>query len=334
LKQVSLACKSFVTAKNFYPMMHRQYDGTLLSANWGWPVELLPHLDNSTIYDAISESGALPTSDGGVSAALSKPGLSLKMLVCPEDFKYGDDGALSYAANMGYVPAQIWGNPNLGTNGPLPNNVSNTNLQSQIDWLGLGNGSLNDNVKITRDTGVFMTPLETTYVNPQNEVRISSGDGLGNTLMFGENLQVDNWASPLHGMTGFALGMTTTSGPPYAPVRTVDGPGAIGVGTAENTALVLLNTDNGAANNFKLYDLATASPDNRINRNLDAPVGTKWRLSSNHSGFVIVAFCDGGCKSLNDSIDDRVFARLITPVGTKRYGQLLDSDTSREAETP
>ena len=36
----------------------------------------------------------------------------------------------------------------------------------------------------------------------------------------------------------------------------------------------------------------TPTQDPRINKNLQANVGTQWRPSSNHPGIVIVSFCD------------------------------------------
>jgi len=332
LKNLSLAVKNFASqADGQYPMMHKQYDGSIISANWGWPVQLLPLMDNSPIYDRISQTGALPTAGGGVSAALTRPGLTLEVFVCPDDIeKDGITGSLSYAANVGYVPGLFWGQ-NLGTALPLPSNVSNANLQTQIDWVGSGDPTETRNVKISRNTGVFMTPLEGADVPPQTEDAVSRADGLGNTLMLGENLQSDNWAAPLHNMNGFGLGVTTSQSPPYVPNRAVAGPGAIGLGGSTPpppVALNLLNTANGASVNFQLFDPITPSVDNRINRNINAPIGSMWRLASNHAGIVIVAYCDGRSKALNESVNDRVLARLITPGGTKKNGQLLDGDSS------
>ncbi len=42
--------------------------------------------------------------------------------------------------------------------------------------------------------------------------------------------------------------------------------------------------------------------------------------SSNHVGQVHVAFCDGRVQAMSDSIDPRVYARLMTPDGMT-FGQ-------------
>lgn len=339
LKNLGLAVKNFASsADGAFPVMHKQYDGsiggTTYSRNWGWPVELLPLLDNSPIYDRIRETGSLPTTGGGVDPALATPGLTLEVLICPDDIsKDGVTGGLSYAANMGYIPSDLWGIPAVGNVGGAPISGATENghnLQAQIDWLGTGDATSNANVSISRNTGVFMTPLETAKVKPQTEDGVSRGDGLGNTLMLGENMQANNWASPLYGLTGFGLSVTVSGGAPAkAPVRGVDGPGAIGAAGGPASTALRLNAAGdsiGSSNNFQLFDPVAPSDDNRINQNLNASVGTQWRLASNHAGIVIVAFCDGRAQALNESVDSRVFARLLTPVGTKRNGQLLDGD--------
>ena len=42
--------------------------------------------------------------------------------------------------------------------------------------------------------------------------------------------------------------------------------------------------------------------------------------TSLHPGIVVVAFCDGTVRTLNDSIDESVYLRLMTPDGTRLRG--------------
>ena len=40
-------------------------------------------------------------------------------------------------------------------------------------------------------------------------------------------------------------------------------------------------------------------------------------LNSNHPGIVVVSFCDGAVRTLNESIDKRIYTHLITPDGSR-----------------
>ena len=145
---------------------------------------------------------------------------------------------------------------------------------------------------------------------------VSRADGLGNTLMLSENLQADNWASWRAGHIGFGLSVDTGggAGDPISGSDTGDYVGGSPVSLLIDTSSWTLN------------GTATSGDDNRINTGLNQPIQQRWRPSSNHPGIVVVAFCDGRAQTISDSIDGGVYARLITPVGTRRHNQRLDGD--------
>ena len=71
---------------------------------------------------------------------------------------------------------------------------------------------------------------------------------------------------------------------------------------------------------------------NQCYRNAVLDEGTRWltaRPSANHGGMVVMGFADGSVRTVNDTIDDTIFIRLMTPNDQKskisnRCGQALD----------
>lgn len=108
---------------------------------------------------------------------------------------------------------------------------------------------------------------------------VSSGDGTAKTIMFSENLDAGLW----------------------------------------------FNMDQNFAANHEQYSIVfTHPPTNqlRINQKFEGfPRGEEVqriaRPSSNHDGVVVVTFGDGHTALLNEDIDPTVYARLLTPHGTK-----------------
>ena len=140
LKNLALAIKNFASQSDGkFPLAHDQYsngNGTRVQ-NFGWPVRLLPLLDNAAIYDRISSTAQLPNSAGGM-ASTNTPGLVLNVFICPDDIdKDGIGGGLSYVGNLGYVSSAIWGVTNQGSNSAGVDITTDAhNIQNAIDWDG------------------------------------------------------------------------------------------------------------------------------------------------------------------------------------------------------
>ena len=122
MKNIALAVKNFASQSDgkfptYYSSFPYTSGGASLTANVGWPVKLLPLMDNAAIYDRIVTTGFLPNGNGtmNVDTNTGKAGLVLRMFVCPDDIeKDGVGGSLSYAANVGYMSDALWGEPNIG----------------------------------------------------------------------------------------------------------------------------------------------------------------------------------------------------------------------------
>jgi prepilin-type N-terminal cleavage/methylation domain-containing protein len=324
MKNIALAVKNFASQNDGeFPTFYRTYTGSGATFNYGWPVSLLSFLDNAALYDKITSTGGLPNSAGvmGTPPADFTPGLYLQVFVCPDDLdKDSLGGGLSYAANIGYVPgvsgSSLWGSTGGGDDPTVDGIGSNyTPLHARIDWDGNGSATT-ANINQSRDTGVFMgitsdpdsdaTNGNDISMRPITEDGVSRNDGLAQTLMLAENLQATNWASYRPGDVGFGYPIDT-----FGATTAVLAPGATPYSLA-------------VASGWS--PVVTSALDPRINKNLQASVGTKWRPSSNHPGMAVVAFCDGRARALNDNIDSGVYFRLISSGGTKRHSQRLVGD--------
>ncbi len=305
LKNLSLAVTNFASAhRGEVPPLYKNLGGV----NRSWIALLLPNLDASDVY-RVMDQGQYPPQ--------SQP-VSLAVLQCPVDASaYQQPGMTSYVANAGYWAqagdgTQIWDTPSAFTFG----STSANNLLYLVDWdddgrcLGCGtNTPDNGDLKIFRATGVFFPPGPTGKSSVSLDF-ISEGDGQTNTIMLTENLQAQRWDIParLHDVA-FALRVTNDN-----PNSSSGQPDAVGaISPRDRRAYQLILAGGGSA------DFGPSFP----NRNKDnANEGEAPRPSSNHAGQFNVAFCDGRVRALNDNIDQRVYARLVTSDG-QRHGQDL-----------
>ncbi len=207
---------------------------------------------------------------------------------CPDD----DDshkqlGGLSYVVNAGYIRGDgIWGSAN-----------DETHNANRIVWKD-GSNNAARNAEISYATGVFWRKETTTNFKPTLD-RVSRGDGATTTILVAENINAGLWSSRFTGDIAFGISVN------YA-----NEPTQIGTNDTKVTALVLKLAD---------FDLGASA----INANRDtATAGQAWRPASYHSDLVNVVFCDGHAKSIAQSIDKFVYARLITSDGM-RYGQVV-----------
>jgi hypothetical protein len=210
---------------------------------------------------------------------------------------------------------------------------------------------------IARATGVF-------WRNEQDGFRMSlayveQGDGTSNTLLLAENINSGNWAdissSRFDLQTGFiAFGLCITlftepvipPQPPFPPfpsqlVSTPTGHFGTPLGYLDMQPDFRL-TDVGAPlppntpplTGIPIYHgpppigaLPPHPPDDaNLNSNvLTAPNGWTARPSSNHPGIIVFCFVDGHALPLSTQTDSRVYARAISPNGS-RCGQAIDGD--------
>lgn len=325
LKNLGLAVANFATANNGkVPPLTSQL-GTNVTAGastapvYGWVATLFPYLDSASLYRTISESGvaynAAPPSPFGA----TNPPAIIKVLACPVDLNSANtNGGMSYAANVGYMQFDHWGN-NSSHNG------------GHVDWNGNSTSGINSTTLLPNDpadmpyarsTGVFWRNQGTASITgndggPSMTLDyISEADGQGNTFLISETLQAGKWVDPntytastTTGAVGFGIYVTQTgSATPHSSIMDTTT-----TATDKRLDLVILATLQGA--------IPLAVPQN----NPSAATASAPRPSSNHTGIFNMAFCDGKAEQINVNINLRVYASQITPNG-QRNGQFSSED--------
>jgi hypothetical protein len=260
-----------------------------------WTISILPQMDNRLLYDRLLAATAESNRHSGSQYAF--PYLSDHLIggyACPDDPWFDQPGALSYVANAGYILEQSWDGADRYTDGP---NLTTFDWRNDTATERRDRFSLADQ-KVSRDAGVMLDQ------RGGSSLRLSEMyDGVTTTLLLGENLDAGRWADS--DLLGIGFG---------ARIEAKDSvPGQIGSGLP-GEALVLQS-------GFRLGPSVLNSPSRS---------GRRARPSSNHPGGVVVSFCDGRVHFLSDAIDDRVYARILTPAGSRHgeelvhHGQLRD----------
>jgi prepilin-type N-terminal cleavage/methylation domain-containing protein/prepilin-type processing-associated H-X9-DG protein len=287
---------------------------------FNWVVDVLPYLDSKDLANAWDHQKLY------LSSANSKPGApsnlkisstALDILTCPDDTTVQtSQGNLSYVVNGGFAR---WHAEPLTWNGykydgdPSGGNGAIAAWGPQAPDVGpRGNWAVNQNV--CKKMGVmFLGTAKGGYPWDIQTSSINLEDGASATLLVSENMLVGsstgspvagglltNWACPLPNFCTFTASDNvcgTGSSPDctsskLATTADDDGPG-----------WALANQD-GSFENINGGTRLTME-------------GTYPYLLSNHSGGVNAVFCDGSTRFLSSSIAGTVYAKLVTPAGSK-----------------
>jgi prepilin-type N-terminal cleavage/methylation domain-containing protein/prepilin-type processing-associated H-X9-DG protein len=299
----------------------------LNGAGYGWPVSLLQYLDRSDMYRQFDNNGAgtyFVSADESTALAAANPGTNIsgnalnqwvKVFTCPDDQNnYKRQLGLSYAGNIGFVPEGVWAtsaptngdNPYAGTTTGALHHVAN------VDYENVAGIATADHAA-ARASGVFW---RNGYGQPGVTLDdVSNGDGLGQTLLLGENIQSGNWISRDTDYIGFGIPVSVSAAgiPQTTNANGKFGCIAVGVnGTAGTLGLVT------ASPTFLVFRTSSLF-DGRPNANINgAARGQAPRPSSNHSGTVNFAFCDGAAKPLSAAIDQITYAQIMSWDGQRR----------------
>lgn len=309
LRNIGTAVATFTTqSAGKYPKLSGQdtYLNAAGSANvsYGWPVALLPVLDNNALYQRLvkQDLGGTDPQRHSVLHATQIP-----VLVCPDDQNnFQQSGGLSYVANAGFAALDVWGTVNNGSHDG--NNIEWRDGQAVA--AGTGNATA---MRVGQSTGVFWRGNSIVSVD-----FISNNDGLTQTMLLTENQDARRWYSPYTGDIAFALQVNAVAG--AMPAVVTNTPGDSGIGTGDDTSPADINTALATAAD-RFPGTASFSIGNSNISSQSAGQGASWRPSSSHvGGNVNVYYCDGHAKSLASNVDTGVYMRLMTPSGT-RYGQ-------------
>lgn len=299
IKQVSLAALNFASAnKSRLPALAyfpQNASGAFINGR-SWVVECLPYMDQKQIYDRWNKDVAF---DQGGNAALGRD-IYVPALACPNDESALDEaGGLSYVANAGFGDGVIITNDQTVTQGP-----HHSHLAESFNWDG--DTATNDysaaaspttrdddDATITRATGAFWPEFENLTKNSSASIG-KMQDGTSNTMMLGENVNAvgsSNFSDPRTRAIAFMLPLDPTLVTP----------------TTMNNPVSAIGIDPATGNRYACFP----------NEAKSGPEGTSPYLNSNHSGVVIVSFCDGSAKSISEDIAQIVYCQLMTQAGTK-----------------
>lgn len=259
IKNLGLAVQNFQTTKaGVFPLLE---DG-----RHGWPVALLPYLDQPALVREI-ESGKWS----------DEMAPSLEIFACSQDDdSFETRGGLSYAINAGYGFFPV--DPKTGA-------ITERGIHSLAqDWDGDGEVSEDDRL-MTRATGIAWRKDDVVPTLTVDDV--GAGDGLGNTLLFLENLHAGPWTS--------------------RDVR------AIGI-VIDRNRLTFATHGEGPTLDVTHANLGPFA----VQASVDA-TGPVPAPSSGHEETLNCAFADGRASSLNTKIDPLVYARLLTPQGSRYH---------------
>jgi prepilin-type N-terminal cleavage/methylation domain-containing protein/prepilin-type processing-associated H-X9-DG protein len=298
---------------------------------YNWVVEILPFIDQQDLASAWNKTGPGPSPGMTVpysylSTTIVTPGqpcnydissLALAVLRCPDDnTAQPGQGNLSYVVNGGFA---LWPALPLGW---TPSAIDGDPVANSYDYSGMRCASPSQgwggDVNVCKKLGVMFLedygPYGPTPTQMPWNVRTTYAaitDGSSNTLLLSENMLAGvgspssyskntetNWATPLATFCMFF-------GPPAVcgakgqcidgmlqPQGSIDGPGwalANQVGTFEN-----------------------------INYGQNLTIKGSFPFSnSGHAGGCNMAFCDGAVRFIPSTIDGTVYAKIITPAGSK-----------------
>jgi prepilin-type N-terminal cleavage/methylation domain-containing protein len=272
-----------------------------------WVVELLPYLDQQTLYDRWDMDASLTSADRPTSASATgdnpNPLLSvfnIPVLGCPnDDSSFQAAGGLSYVVNAGFGDA-------VGA----ATGMDHCYDDEALDWIGAV-GVNPDDHEITRSTGVFWAEHGTSKTRGPSANLGRIYDGTSNTLMLGENINAgvdtttgaqallgdytSTWASPQHKSCTFIAPIETHAAPALSLIFDADPAATIGYEVLQTITNQEIFPNDGKA----------------------AADGENPYLNSLHPGVVVVALCDGSVRTLTESIDQGVYLRLMTPGATK-----------------
>lgn len=294
LRNMALAIVNFSSGQSGgFPYLNEQ--------GYNWPCSLLGYLDRPDIAGNADYFG----------------NLAISVFGCPDDSEnFNAPNGISYVVNAGYANITDAGNLYVETGYAAQNGVqTGGHLGLDFNWDHATGAGSSNNLTISRSTGVFCRKIDGFRLSMD---WVATGDGLTNTLLLTENLNAMNWGlSDDFGALNYNITGPFGTGPN-------DGlTGLLDVGFVVNASDLKLA--GGGATALAITG-DSPSPMSRINGNKSATRrGNAPFPNSLHPGICNFAFTDGRVKPLSENIAFDVYARLITPRGS-RYGQFPVGD--------
>jgi prepilin-type N-terminal cleavage/methylation domain-containing protein/prepilin-type processing-associated H-X9-DG protein len=323
MRNVGLAMISYASANGQLPPLTQKSGGvTIAVVDDGsirraapWTVMLFPYLDQQGMYDRLVADPPVVTAGESITTLLAN---RIPVFNCPVNVKRDDPGAITFVVNGGYMASDWWDNAD-NTSVDVSGNHTNNHSAGGYDWPFEGNAGVVTSAEqqVTKATGLFFR---------RDGVALDAiRDGTSQTIMLSENVDTrtrssgGGWSSYALGDLSFGLRVTAIVDSSVPPLGTVAdwSTDSAGVGRAAGTKANALEL-----NGFNL-NASAASRNSKINGAVGAmSEGRAPRPSSYHPQGVNALFADGAGKFLSGSIDDSVYARLISSNGNA-HGQAV-----------
>ncbi len=284
-----------------------------------WVVDILADLDQADLANNWTNEGTYWTTAASDDVSKTPNGIisktALAILRCPDDANFQtNEGNLSYVANGGF--ARFAYNP-MAWQGLKYDGDGDGGTSGAISWgTGIPPQSVNQKLGVMFLNAAYADKS----VPPWGGLKTTAAaivDGSGSTILIGENTLVGyssgvaysgsaetNWAAPFPNFCMFiasdnicATGDCTASPP--------NGFGAPGDYVTGVDGAAWSN-----ANKFGTYENLGFGQALTIK-------GTFPFITSGHANGSNYAFCDGSVRFINNSIDGTVFAKIVTPAGSK-----------------
>jgi prepilin-type N-terminal cleavage/methylation domain-containing protein/prepilin-type processing-associated H-X9-DG protein len=309
------------------------------AAGWSWVVDLLGDLDQADMANNWSThfpywSTSAPDTATTPNDVIGRS--SLAILRCPDDTNTTpNEGNLSYVVNGGFT--RFAANPlafvGLKTDGDSAGGTSGTQLQwfGAPDPTGLLAQGIHQKLGVMFLNSVYdaqgpyasSTPANLNGRNPGwgglKTTVAGITDGAGSTILLGENTMAgyspggaytggipSNWSSPWPGIIMFNASDDVCE----AAFHAATGACTTAFGTTYNNV-----NDNAAwsnANKLGSYEnIGYGAILSSVSK------GASPYINSGHPNGANYAFCDGAVRFINNTIDGTVFAKIVTPAGSK-----------------
>jgi prepilin-type N-terminal cleavage/methylation domain-containing protein/prepilin-type processing-associated H-X9-DG protein len=280
-----------------------------------WVVDILPYIDANDLANAWNNNGYYLSGVSTDSASPSNLAICTKaigVLTCPDDLTVQPgQGNLSFVVNLGF--SRWVGNAGIGWTGAQTGGADNA--ASSLPWVG--------NIAETAKTGVMFLGTDNGKQPWDRRTSVTAiVDGTSQTILASENMLAGASGGYVHTTTGTNTSQLQTNwGCPHPNAIGFVASDNISVGAPSGLAPTPASGTDGASWAYANYrgNISGTPSYEYINygaSNVSTEGGFPFP-SSNHTGAVNVLYCDGSVRLLQDSVDGTVYAKLVTPAGSK-----------------
>ena len=284
--QLGKAALNFASQKQYFPgyLSEMGLNGNNRTLLVSWFTQLLPMADGNTHYEAMQNP----------SLGVTPPYLS--MAVCPANLPDTPNGPfLGYAINTGYRDENMENElRNRKSSSAVIRDTKGNGVSHNLTGLltryaeDLANPSFSSSPKGKRFRNFMQQRASSLRVSPDY---VSTNDGSTTTILLSENIDCGLWAAPSVDQSNFALQSSESQ-----------------------VGITWMHTPQ---QQLKINEMAGNAPP--PSKGSSEQRERFMRPSSNHSGTVVVTFSDGHTETLNEEIDQRIYAALMSSDGKKSF---------------